>query len=155
MRGLAAARTQYLGVVTPQFIAALDAVQGELGELPSIAQIARSWCGDLRAVSVSAAYRAELHAHCGGPELASSASDAVVEALLKAAAAFDAKRAVARESLVTAMANPDDASAVARAASALDDARGAAVAVSNQGSQRQPWEKLLQPSGTAEIKEKR
>ncbi len=139
LHAVAGARGHYLGIVTPHFLETLDGLRNELEDLSAAAGVTRQWCGSLLGVAVSAALRPELQSRCAMPELASGKVEAVVDAFMKAAAVFDAKRATARDALVVATSTPDDASAGAAAVRALDEARLAAVAVASQARALRPF----------------
>jgi hypothetical protein len=130
LRALATARAEYVGDVTAKYLDALHAVRGDVRELPVIASIARRWCTELEAATLtSPALQADLKARCAAPELADGPLDREVEAFDTAAGTFDKERDHAREVTVTAIAHADDGAVVADAVRSLESARHAAGAV--------------------------
>jgi hypothetical protein len=124
---VAAARMRYLGVVTQRYVDLLHDLHAEAPELPIIATVVRQWCSELGVnAPASAAVGAELQARCSGPELGAGVMEQRVLALEAAAQRFELLRVQARDAVVGAIAHPEDPSAVAAGARALDDARAAA-----------------------------
>ncbi len=127
LRGLAAARTRYLGVVTPRYLAVLQGVRGDLRDLPVMASVVRRWCAELAGRSpASLVAGVELPRRCAGPELHEGTVEAEVDALEAAAQRFGDARIRARDASVAATAHPEDSSAVSEGIRALDEARHAA-----------------------------
>jgi hypothetical protein len=127
LRSLAAARSRYVADVTARYLEALHAVRGEARELPVIANVVRRWCGAIGSETPSSApVEADLRARCAGPELKEGALDRDVEGFEAEATLFDRARDRARDTLLAALARPDDANAVTEAVKALDEARRAA-----------------------------
>ncbi len=139
LRPLALARARYAGDVTSHYLDALHAVRGEARELPVIANVVRRWCGELGPDAPSrASVEADLRARCAGPELKEGALDREVETFEAEATVFDRARDRARDTMVTALSRPDDATAVSEAVKALDEARrAAATAVASAHSLRE------------------
>jgi hypothetical protein len=131
LRGLASARSRYVTDVTPRYLETLHSVRAEARELPVIGSVVRRWCRELGSETASrASVEAGLRARCAGPELKEGALEHDVETFEADATVFDRARDRARETLVAAIAHPDDANGVTEAVKALDDARRtAAVAV--------------------------
>ena len=153
LRGLATARSRYVGDVTPRYLEALHAVRGEARELPVIASVVRRWCGELAAETPARPpVGADLRARCAGPELAEGALDRDVEAFEAEATRFDRARDRAREATVTAVGRPEDAGAVSEAVRALDEARrAAATAVAAAHSLRESSRALARDVGELRI----
>jgi hypothetical protein len=129
LRPVAAARSRYLGVVTPRYREVLQGVRGEAREAPTIASVVRRWCGELESdVATATAMGAELRLRCAGPELGVGSIEGDVEMFEAAATKFDGKRVRAADATVAAIAHPEDPSAVSDASRALDEARQAADA---------------------------
>jgi len=129
LRPLAAARSRYLGDVTPRYLEALHDVRGEARELSVIASVVSRWCVELASQTPSrASVEADLRVRCAAPELREGAVEHDVEAFETEATHFDRERDRARDAMVTAIARPDDAATVNDAVKALDDARRAAAA---------------------------
>jgi len=128
LRTLAAARSRYVADVTPRYLEALHGVRSEARELPVIANVVRRWCGEIGSETPSRPpVEADLRARCAGPELKEGALDHDVEAFETEATLFDRARDKARDTMVAAMARPDDANGVNEAVKALDDARRTAA----------------------------
>ena len=129
MRTLAAARSRYLGDVPARYLEALHAVRGEARDLPVIAAVVRRWCSELGSQTPSRpAVEADFRARCSGPELKEGALEHDVETFELNATQFDRARDKARDTTLTAIARPDDTTAVNDAVKALDDARASAAA---------------------------
>ena len=128
MAPVVTARASYLGVVTPRFIDLLGAVRNELHLLHTIVGSVGRWCDVLSGTRIHADATAELRATCPNRPTPGEVEHRVA-AFEDAVGAFDSKRIAARESLVRAIAHPDDAAIASAAASALDDARDSALDV--------------------------
>ncbi len=126
LRPVAAARARYLGEVTREYREALMEGRVEAPDLPVAAGAARKWCGELEQAG-GLPMGPELHARCSGAELREGVIDHELEAFEEAAGKFDAARTRAREATMTAIARPEDGTAVSDAVKALDAARGAAA----------------------------
>jgi hypothetical protein len=125
---LAAARSRYVGDMTPRYMEALHAVRGEAHQLPVIASVVRRWCSEIGLETPSrATVEADVRARCDGPELKEGAIDRDVEAFEAYATAFDRARDRARDTMEAATARPDDVTVVNEAVKALEDARHAAA----------------------------
>lgn len=133
LRTLAAARTRYLADVTPKYLEALHAVREQANELSVAARVARQWCGSAGVlgseVPGALTSETELKATCAGPELKEGVMESAVSKFEVAADEESAASRHARDAALAAAAHPEDATAVADASRALDDARLAADAV--------------------------
>lgn len=133
LQALAAARSRYLGVVTPHYVDVLQGVRIDSRELPVIAGVVRQWCGELGFdAPASLAVGAELRARCAGPELGEKGISGDVATFEAAAKKFDVARLHARDLTVDALAHPDDQAAVQNAVHAIEDARRAASTLVTQ-----------------------
>ncbi len=120
---LGGSRTRYLGVVTSGFSDALAGSRTNLHDLSDATRVVDRWCRELRSAGDG---NPELRDACGSTRAPGDVAREVTQ-FERSAATFDAARDLARESLVTSSAHPDDADAAANAAKLLDLARGTAT----------------------------
>ena len=116
---LSQARSQYLGVATPRFDAALEGTVSEARSVDALTMALGRWCARIAEVAITPAdLAAELRARCGAPPIVGHREG---PALAERIDHFHVARDRARELLIDADAAPSDGAARA-AAAALDAA---------------------------------
>ena len=130
LRPLATARARYVADVTPKYLEALHSVRGQARELPVIAGVVRRWCNAITSDAPgTVASDRELRVRCAGAELSDGVVEHIVDTFEAAAKKEFAERDRARDAALSAIAHPEDSTAVSNAVRALDEARVAATAV--------------------------